>query len=232
MSKLQHAQLVDKQEHSEGFSTGSLSTKSASIPNVLLFTKGPLEQLLRIPFNSHGITWFEEDEQIFVHPKDPYKRVDILPSSRHVKVGVEGQTLAESSNVLALFETGLPTRYYLPKTSVTDWALLKNSSTTTKCPYKGEANYFSIILPDGRQADDLVWYYIHPTSESIGIAGRLCFYNEKVDIWVDGVQQERPKTKFGGNTKTFVQKMTGKGEIGGLPALEESHDKAMFGKAS
>ncbi|KAI9688951.1 MAG: hypothetical protein M1822_000688 [Bathelium mastoideum] len=232
ISALQHVQLSEQKEHPEGFTTGSLSNGSASIPNVLAFTKGPLEELVRIPFNSTGIVWFEEDEQVFVHPKDPYKRVDILPSTRHIKIGLDGQVLAESSNVLCLFETGLPTRYYLPKTSVSDWALLKESSTTTKCPYKGEANYYSVKLASGELANDLVWYYIHPTSESIGIAGRLCFYNEKVDVWVDGVKQERPKSKFGGDTKTFIQKMTGKGEVGGLPAIEMSHDKAMFGKAS
>ena len=145
-------------------------------------------------------------------------------------MGLDGQTLAESSNVLNLFETGLPTRYYLPITSVTDWALLKKSSTTTKCPYKGEANYYSVTLPDGEEANDLVWYYVHPTPESITIAGRLCFYNEKVDVWMDGVLQERPKTKFGGDTKSFAKGMTGKDQVGGLPVIEMSHDKAMFGK--
>ena len=188
--------FTEEKEQPEGFTTSTLALHSASIPNVLTFTKGPLEKLVRIPFNSDGTTWFEEDQEIVVHPKDPYKRVDILPSGRHFKVELEGQTLAETSNVMALFETSLPTRYYLPVTSITDWSLLKSSSEITRCPYKGEANYYSIVLPNGQQADNLVWYYVYPTSESIAIAGRVCFYNEKVDIWIDGVKQERSKSKF------------------------------------
>lgn len=93
-----------------------------------------------------------------------------------------------------LLETGLPTRYYVPPTSV-DPAILRETETKTRCPYKGEAEYYSVVL-DGKEYKDIVWYYRTPTHESGAIAGLLCFYNEKVDIWLDGHKLERPKTPF------------------------------------
>ncbi|KAI9696170.1 MAG: hypothetical protein M1820_008238 [Bogoriella megaspora] len=230
LASLEHVSRSSETHYSEGFTTLSLSspTSSQSLPGCLLLTAGPLQDLLRIPFNSPGLTWFEEDSQIQVHPKDPYKRVDILPSTRNIKVTLPGKdgdvVLAESSNVANLFETGLPTRYYLPPTSVQDWALLQESKTTTKCPYKGEANYYDVVV-DGEAKRDLVWYYVNPTSESVAIAGRLCFYNEKVDVWIDGVKQERAVSKFGGDSTKFVKDM----HKGGVPELGMSTAKAMTG---
>jgi uncharacterized protein (DUF427 family) len=138
--------------------------------------------------------WFEEDEEVFTHPRDPYTRVDILPSSRHVRVEVDGVTVAESSNARLLFETGLPVRYYLPKTHVRV-DLLTHTDTVTHCPYKGAAEYWSIRAGDNVHAD-LAWSYRTPLPESQRVAGMIAFYNEKVDILVDGVLQERPSTKF------------------------------------
>ncbi|MBO0840373.1 MAG: DUF427 domain-containing protein [Sciscionella sp.] len=139
--------------------------------------------------------WFEEDEPIFVHPRDPYTRVDILGSSRHVRVEVDGVTVAESTQPRILFETGLPPRYYLPLTDVRQ-DLLRRSDTETHCPYKGTANYWS--LDTGKQVHpDVVWFYRTPLPESQKIAGLACFYNEKVDIYLDGEKQQRPKTPFG-----------------------------------
>lgn len=94
-----------------------------------------------------------------------------------------------------LFETLLPTRYYLPKTSV-DWTYTSPSVTTSGCPYKGEANYYDVTF-DGQTLRDAIWWYKYPTAESAAVAGRVCFYNEKVDVWIDGVLQEKPKSKFG-----------------------------------
>ena len=88
-----------------------------------------------------------------------------------------------------LLETSLPTRYYLPPTSV-KWEYLKDSSTETLCPYKGKANYYNVVI-DGKEYADLVWFYRYPTSESAPVAGHLCFYNEKVDLSVDGVQERK-----------------------------------------
>lgn len=138
--------------------------------------------------------WFEEDEQVYVHPRDPYKRVDILASSRHVRVEVDGVTVAESSQPRLLFETGLPTRYYLPKTAVR-MDLLTPTDHATHCPYKGTAEYYSLTV-NGTTYDNAVWWYRHPTLESADIAGYVCFYNERVDLYVDGELLERPRTPF------------------------------------
>ena len=138
--------------------------------------------------------WFEEDEQVFTHPRDPYTRIDVLHSSRHVRIEVDGTTVAESTKPTVLFETGLPPRYYLPRTHVR-MDLLTPTDTVTHCPYKGQAEYWSLAAGD-RVHPDLVWSYRSPFAESHKIAGLLSFYNERVDLYVDGVLQERPRTKF------------------------------------
>jgi uncharacterized protein (DUF427 family) len=138
--------------------------------------------------------WFEEDEEVFVHPRDPHKRVDILQSSRHVRVEVDGVTVAESRQPRLLFETGLPTRYYLPKSDVR-LDLLVRSSHRTACPYKGTADYYHLDV-EGARRENFVWFYQHPTLESAKIAGYVAFYNEKVDLYVDGELQPRPRSPF------------------------------------
>lgn len=138
--------------------------------------------------------WYEEDEEVYVHPRDPYTRVDILASSRHVQVALEGVTVAESHHPRLLFETGLPTRYYLPKVDVR-MDLLVPTDTVTHCPYKGAAQYWGVRIGD-ELFPDYAWSYRHPVAESVAIAGLVAFYNEKVDLVVDGVAQERPKTIF------------------------------------
>lgn len=138
--------------------------------------------------------WFEEDEQVHVHPRDPYTRVDVLQSSRHVRVEVDGVTVAESTQPRLLFETGLPTRYYLPKTDVS-MDLLTATEHVSHCPYKGTAEYYSVTV-NGATRENAVWWYRHPTAESHKIAGYVCFYNEHVDLYVDGRLQPRPKTPF------------------------------------
>jgi uncharacterized protein (DUF427 family) len=138
--------------------------------------------------------WFEEDEQVHVHPRNPYTRIDILQSARHVRIEVDGVTVADSHQARLLFETGLPVRYYLPKTDVR-MDLLTPTEHVTHCPYKGDANYYSVHV-DGTTHDDLAWWYKHPTRESDPIAGRVCFYDERVDVYVDGQRRARPKTHF------------------------------------
>jgi len=152
-----------------------------------------LRDLVRLDWNSMS-EWFEEDEPVYTHPRDPYSRVDILASSRHVRVEVDGMTVADSRQPRILFETGLPTRYYLPLTDLR-MDLLRPSGTQTHCPYKGTAGYWSV---DTGQAvhSDIVWIYRMPLPESQKIAGLACFYNEKVDIYLDGELQERPRTHF------------------------------------
>ena len=138
--------------------------------------------------------WFEEDEEVYVHPRDPFTRVDILPSGRRVRVEIDGVTVADSTNGSFLYETNLPTRFYLPKTDVR-MDLLTPTDTATHCPYKGTARYWSANV-NGNLHDDIVWGYDTPLPESQKVAGLVSFYNEKVDIYVDEVLQERPKTKF------------------------------------
>jgi uncharacterized protein (DUF427 family) len=136
--------------------------------------------------------WYEEDEEVFVHPRDPYTRVDTAHSSRHVRVEVDGQVVAETTRPLLLFETGLPTRYYIPKLDVR-MDLLEKSDTVTHCPYKGAAGYWSLRVGE-KIYPDFVWTYPRPIPEIPKIENLLCFYNEKVDLYVDGVKQERSVT--------------------------------------
>jgi uncharacterized protein (DUF427 family) len=140
---------------------------------------------------SAGDTWLEEDEEIFVHPRDPFHRVDLRESSRHVEVEHEGQSLADCRRPLLLFETGLPVRSYLPREDVR-LDLLEPSPTRTRCPYKGEAIHWRI--PDGR---DVCWSYEDPIPEVERIRDRIAFYDERVDVTVDGERQERPRSPFG-----------------------------------
>lgn len=139
--------------------------------------------------------WFEEDEQVFVHPRSPYTRVDAIRSSRTVKVELDGVLLAESASPVMVFETGLPTRYYLPRPDVR-WEHLVPTATSTACPYKGTTSgYWSVRLGDTVH-EDLVWAYDFPTRDLLPIAGQVAFYNEKVDITLDGVRLDRPATHF------------------------------------
>lgn len=129
--------------------------------------------------------WFEEDEEVLVHPRDPRVRLDILHSSRHIRIEILDETVAESRNPVLLFETGLPVRYYIPKTEVR-LDLLEPSQHLTRCPYKGEAHYYSVKIGD-RYAENIAWYYRYPTAESLKIASLIAFYDEQVDaLYVDG----------------------------------------------
>jgi len=138
--------------------------------------------------------WYEEDEEVFVHPRDPYHRVDVLDSSRHVKVSVNGEVVAETDHPKLLFETGLPPRYYIPPEDVREVALVP-SDKQTQCPYKGVASYWSVEAGRERE-EDLVWYYPEPIPAAGKIKDYLCFFNEKVDLEVDGEEQVRPQTQW------------------------------------
>jgi uncharacterized protein (DUF427 family) len=153
----------------------------------------PLRDTVRLDWNAMD-EWLEEDEPVYTHPRDPYTRVDILASSRHVRIEVDGVVVAESHQPRILFETHLPPRYYLPITDVR-MELLRPSTTETHCPYKGMATYWTLDTGHGVHPD-AVWIYRSPFAESQKIAGLACFYNEKVDLYLDGVLQERPRTHF------------------------------------
>jgi uncharacterized protein (DUF427 family) len=151
-----------------------------------------LRDLVRLDWDAMS-EWFEEDEIVYTHPRDPYTRVDVLPSSRNVRVEIDGVVVAESNHPRLLFETGLPTRYYLPPTDVR-MDLLRPSSTETYCPYKGTAGYWSLETRESIKPD-IAWIYRTPLPESQKVAGLVGFYNERADIFVDGVLQERPRSR-------------------------------------
>jgi uncharacterized protein (DUF427 family) len=134
--------------------------------------------------------WYEEDERNVGHPRDPFHRIDIVHSSRHVRVERDGEVLAESSAPYLLFEPPLPVRYYLPAADVRS-DLLRPSATRTFCAYKGEASYLSL---DGEA--DVAWTYPAPLREAAEVTGRIAFFNEHVDIVVDGAPLERPITPW------------------------------------
>ena len=162
-------------------SGGAVETRSIDDPD--------LEGFVTIPWDSLE-HWYEEDEEVFIHPRDPFVRIDALKSSRHVRVERDGQLLAESDAPILLYETGLPTRYYLPESDV-DSSLLGDSDHRTGCPYKGYASYRDVVL-DSRRHPNLFWYYAAPFAEVSEIKGYLAPYNERVDLIVDGEPQERP----------------------------------------
>lgn len=168
----------------------SIGDCTAMIPPVLAFDASlqhsDLAGLVKIQFGA--AEWFVEDEPIYVHPKDPFKRIDVYPAhSRSLKVSLQNVTLADSPGCVLLEETGLPTRYYVPKTTC-NWKVLSESSQKlrTKCPYKGEAQYYDALLSDGHKVDNVAWWYQYPTKESLDIAGLVCFYPGLVDIEFDG----------------------------------------------
>ena len=151
-------------------------------------------------FDWHSMdAWYEEDERLHVHARDPLLRVDALRSSRQVRVEVAGAKIAESSRPVLLFETGLVTRYYLPPEDVRQ-DLLRPSETCTLCPYKGRARYHHLEL-DGARYEDIAWQYARPLPSIAAVAGHLAFWNEREDtvIYVDGEPIERLEVRESGD---------------------------------
>jgi uncharacterized protein (DUF427 family) len=153
------------------------------------YANSPFEQLrdhLRFDWNAMD-AWFEEDEEVFVHVRSPYTRIDILPSSRHLRVELDGVVLADTTRGHALFETGLPTRWYFPKEDVR-MDLLEHTDSITACPYKGQAEYWTVTVGD-KVEPDLAWSYPSPLPESRRIAGLIAFYNHRIRLTVDGEEE-------------------------------------------
>lgn len=167
-------------------------------PEVLPGSPPDLAGLIAFYFNRMD-KWIEEDEEIFGHPRDPYHRIDVRQSDRLVEVSLDGQVLASTRRASALFESNLPTRWYMPVEDVV--AQLEPSEKTTYCPYKGEASYYSVRLSDGSVGEDLVWYYPDPMMDAARIKGLVCFFSERVDLSLDGEQQERPETPWSHGVK-------------------------------
>jgi uncharacterized protein (DUF427 family) len=154
---------------------------------------GPVAGYVRFEWDT--LDWFEEDEQIIGHPRNPYVRVDALRSHRHVRVEIDGVVLAETRSPVLLFETGLPTRYYFDRTDVS-FDRLETSNTQSVCPYKGiTSGYWSARIGDTVQSD-IAWTYDYPMRQVAPITGLIAFYNEKLDIFIDAVKLPRPATHF------------------------------------
>ena len=144
-------------------------------------------------------TWVEESHPVTGHPHDPFKRIDVLRSDRHVVVSLGGTVLGDTRRAVALHETHLPVRWYLPHDDVvTD--LLVGSRSTTTCAYKGHAMYVSVapgaVEGIGAEGEDIAWTYTHPLPEAAAIKGMVCFYAERTDLSLDGVPQPRPVTPW------------------------------------
>ena len=137
--------------------------------------------------------WLEDDEEIIGHPRDPFHRVDIRASSVAVEVALDGVTLAGTNGAQLLYETLLPVRYYIPPEDVR-LDLLEESPKLTVCPYKGQASYWSFPYSD--QGRNLAWSYDRRYRDAAQIHGLISFYNERVDLTVDGVLQPRPVTPW------------------------------------
>lgn len=153
-----------------------------------------LSGLVRLEWDAPD-AWFEEDEQIYVHPRSPYVRVDALRSTRSLRVELDGVVLAESRSPVMVFETGLPTRYYIDRMQVR-FNHLVASPTVTACPYKGRTTGYWSVRAGGVLHRDLAWTYDFPASGVQGIAGLVSFYNEKVDVFLDEKLLDRPTTHF------------------------------------
>ncbi len=138
--------------------------------------------------------WFAEDTQLFGHPRDPYSRIDVYKSSRHVRVLRDGELLAETRRAKVLFETALPPRYYIPVEDVRT-ELLVPSPTKSRCAYKGSASYWHVRVGD-RLVEDLVWTYSDPQHDAEPVRDMLSFFNERVDLELDGEREERPQTQW------------------------------------
>lgn len=128
--------------------------------------------------------WYEEEERVHGHPRDPYHRIDVLDTRRRVRVLAAGQVIAETERPRVLFESSLPPRFYVPPADVRT-RYLEPSDTTTRCAYKGLASYHSLRAGE-TLVKDAAWTYLHPAPEAARIAGYFCFYPERVEVEVDG----------------------------------------------
>ena len=192
------AVLVDEAAGADGRLTWSVHAGGMRVEAAAWTHPDPTGEMAtlddHVTFSWRQLEWYEEDERVFVHARDPHKRVDTLRSSRRVQVLVAGEPVADSVRPLLLFETNLPTRYYLPFSDVRT-ELLEASDTVSFCPYKGRARYWSVrggevLVPDA------LWSYPEPIPENPKIRDLVCFFNERVDLVVDGKPLDRPASPW------------------------------------
>jgi uncharacterized protein (DUF427 family) len=152
------------------------------------FADPALEDYVALDFAAFD-EWYEEDERIAGHPRDPFSRVDVRQSARPIRIELDGHVVAETTRARLLYETQVPTRFYLPREDVK--IELEPSDLHTYCPYKGEASYWSFDV-GGRRRENLVWSYEHPLPDAVEITGLVAFWDERVDVFLDGEQRPRP----------------------------------------
>ena len=174
-------------------STSTLSVDNKSVASLVIpeSFNSELAGYVKIDFKALD-GWYEEQAEVVYHPKDPWHRVDVLPTGRLVKVEIDGVVVADTGSeggVMSLWETRFPARWYLPRTAI-KWEYLTPSDTKTGCPYKGEASYYNAVI-NGKEVKDVAWWYKQPMQESASILGLLCFYPNKVDTIVDGKAIEK-----------------------------------------
>jgi uncharacterized protein (DUF427 family) len=134
--------------------------------------------------------WLEEDEELVGHARDPFHRIDCRRTSRHIRVSIGGEVVAETRRAVALFETRLPTRWYIPRDDVSG-ELTRNDGHRTTCAYKGHATHWDVA---GESA--IAWSYELPLNDAMPVRSMIAFYNERVDIDVDGEPEQRPRTQW------------------------------------
>jgi uncharacterized protein (DUF427 family) len=144
--------------------------------------------LLEIDFGSVD-EWLEEDEELLGHARDPYHRIDTRRTSRALRVSIDGRPVAETTRAVVLFESSLPPRWYIPREDLL--AELEPSDHRTTCAYKGHATHFSVAGEDA-----VAWTYEDPLNDAVPVKDMIAFYNERVDIDIDGEREERPQTQW------------------------------------
>ena len=142
-----------------------------------------------VELDFQAFDWYEEAEPVIGHPRDPFHRVDVLRSSRPIRIEVDGEVIAETTDGRLLFETHLPTRFYLPREDVR--ADLRPTESTSYCPYKGHASYWSVEA-SGRVLEDVAWTYHEPLPDAVSIRGLVAFWDHHVDVFVDDERRGRP----------------------------------------
>jgi uncharacterized protein (DUF427 family) len=147
------------------------------------------DNLLEIAWDAAD-EWLEEDEELLGHARDPFHRIDALRTSRHIQVSLDGTPLADTTGAVALFETRLPTRWYIPREDVSA-ELTRNDGHRTTCAYKGHATHW-----DAGGEREIAWSYELPLNDAMPVRSMVAFYNERVDIDVDGERQQRPQTQW------------------------------------
>ena len=172
----------------------SLSSAGRTWPSAArVYDSGRVADSVR--FEWDALDWFEEDEPLILHPRNPYVRVDSLRSHRHIRVELDGVVLGETHSPVLLFETGLPMRFYIDRTDI-EFSRLDPSKTESLCPYKGVTSAYWTFRNGDAVYPDIAWAYNYPLREVAPIAGMIAFYNEKLDIFVDGALLSRPQTIF------------------------------------